>query len=387
MPKGYQTSVFFSSTCYDLAQVRQDLYEFAQSCGLDPVMSEFDSFPVNPNQNTLGNCLEAVRTRADLFVLIVGNRYGTKTDAGKSVTNLEFVEAQAKGCPKFVFVKRDILNMLAVWRDNPTADYSSKVDSSQLFEFVSELFDAGETWVFSFETAQDIASTLRRQISYLFADCLDIRAKLIDVDWLHLGMGPKSLKIAISQPRGWEWLLFGQSLFERISRLEDKRLDAELGICLGQCAELKNFDEVLAWLGPKYGQVIKSIDIITSILNRGLTTALGPPGTPGDVRRIDHAARRFVDAYEEILDWSLEFHKTVAPEDCRKLFDLAAKSTHTIRAEIEEYCASLHVKFEEYFGQGDAKSPLNLSLVLSAVDMTEYSAEMDQLARKYGRRL
>ena len=85
-----------------------------------------------------------------------------------------------------------------------------------------------------------------------------------------------------------------------------------------------------------------------------------------------------------------QFHGGIAdnvvPEDCRKLFDLAAKSTRTIRAEIEEYCASLHVKFEEYFGQGDAKGTLNLSLVLSAVDMTEYSAEMDKLARKYGRR-
>lgn len=386
MPKGHATSIFFSSTCYDLGQVRADLRDFANSIGLEPILSEYDTFPVNPSRGNLDNCLEAVRTRADIFVLVVGGRYGSVTQTGKSITNLEYIEARAKGCPVYVFVKRDIVRLLPTWRDNPDADFQKTVDSPMLLQFVDSLRQDGRSWVFEFDSAQDICATLRTQLSYLFAECLDTRRKLTDVDWLHLGMGPKSLKIAISQPRGWEWLLFGQGLFERISRLEEKRLDAELGICLGQYAELKNFDEVLAWLGPKYGQVIKSIDIITSILDRGLKTALGPPGTPGDVRRIDHAARRFVDAYEEILDWSLEFHRTVVPEDCRKLFDLAAKSTRTIRAEIEEYCASLHVKFEEYFGQGDAKGTLNLSLVLSAVDMTEYSAEMDKLARKYGRR-
>jgi hypothetical protein len=69
-------SVFVSSTCYDLRQIRVDLRDFLAGLGLDPVLSEFASFPVNPDASTLDNCLKAVEQRADIFVLVIGGRYG-----------------------------------------------------------------------------------------------------------------------------------------------------------------------------------------------------------------------------------------------------------------------------------------------------------------------
>ena len=87
MPKGTATTLFVSSTCYDLSQVRFDLHDFAVQFGFDPVLSEYDTFPVNPSIDAVQNCLETLRHRADLFVLIVGGRYGSLTDTGLSVTN------------------------------------------------------------------------------------------------------------------------------------------------------------------------------------------------------------------------------------------------------------------------------------------------------------
>ncbi len=107
MPKGNPTSMFVSSTCYDLGQIRADLGQFADTMGLDAVLSEFDSFPVDPNQDTIANCLDAVRHRADIFILVIGGRYGSVNETGKSITNLEFLEAQAKGIPKYVFVSKN----------------------------------------------------------------------------------------------------------------------------------------------------------------------------------------------------------------------------------------------------------------------------------------
>jgi hypothetical protein len=91
------TTLFVSSTCYDLAQLRTNLRDFSEAVGFEPVLSELDSFPVNPSQSAIQNCLEVVRTRADLFVLVVGGRYGSMNDAGKSITNLEYLEASARG--------------------------------------------------------------------------------------------------------------------------------------------------------------------------------------------------------------------------------------------------------------------------------------------------
>lgn len=86
-------AVFVSSTCYDLKQVRADLKAFIESLGLEPVISEYDAFPVDPNVTTVENCLRVVDAKADIFVLIVGGRYGAVQDKGKSVTNLEYLRA------------------------------------------------------------------------------------------------------------------------------------------------------------------------------------------------------------------------------------------------------------------------------------------------------
>ena|GEM_PF-5309772 len=47
MPKGSPTTMFVSSTCYDLSQVRADIRDFASSLGYDPVLSELDTFHVH----------------------------------------------------------------------------------------------------------------------------------------------------------------------------------------------------------------------------------------------------------------------------------------------------------------------------------------------------
>lgn len=42
-------ALFVSSTCYDLKQVRSDIRQFLEDLGLEPLLSEFDSFPINPD--------------------------------------------------------------------------------------------------------------------------------------------------------------------------------------------------------------------------------------------------------------------------------------------------------------------------------------------------
>jgi hypothetical protein len=122
-------ALFVSSTCYDLQQVRSDIKLFAEELGLEPILSEYNSFPVNPDAGTLENCLNAVNKSADVFVLIVGSRYGSILAGDKSITNLEYLTARTKGIPVYVFVSRQILNILPVWKANPLMDISTVADS------------------------------------------------------------------------------------------------------------------------------------------------------------------------------------------------------------------------------------------------------------------
>lgn len=118
-------TVFVSSTCYDLQQIRRDIKDFiGETYGFNAMLSEFDSFPVNPCVGTFENCLDNVDNYADVFILIVGNRYGCVTDTGKSITNLEYLHAKQKGIPILVFVNSQLHNNLPLWRANKEMDFS-----------------------------------------------------------------------------------------------------------------------------------------------------------------------------------------------------------------------------------------------------------------------
>ena len=74
-------ALMVSSTFYDLRQVRTDLAHFiSDELGYVALLSELDSFPVDPDINTVENCRTRVERYADILVLIVGGRYGSIDD-------------------------------------------------------------------------------------------------------------------------------------------------------------------------------------------------------------------------------------------------------------------------------------------------------------------
>ena len=387
MPKGSKATLFVSSTCYDLSQVRADLRDFAESIGMEPILSEFDSFPVNPNQNTLCNCLEAVKTRTDIFVLVVGGRYGSITDAGKSITNLEYFEAKAKGIPKYVFVKEDVLTLLPIWKTNPDADYSSAVDNPSLFEFISDLRDSGDVWVFPFSNAQSIITTLRKQLSYLFADCLDLRAKAHGSDSLVASLGPKAFRLAVEKPKGWEWLLFAQVLADEIASHNAKRLDAELGISFGEPIPLEEVHDVTSWVSSRFGWISTTIDQLSRALNTGFIKAVGEPGEPGDIKRIIHLATRIGDGYKQLLDWKLQFLRVSCDEEFENLLKFVSEFSSNAIQEIEEFSAHLYTTIEGHIQKIDSYEEgavKTITLTLTLPDTEPFSEEISRLSSIYG---
>lgn len=387
MPKGSKTTLFVSSTCYDLGQVRADLKDFTESIGLEPILSEFDSFPVNPNQSTLSNCLEAVKNRTDIFVLVVGGRYGSIADAGKSITNLEYFEAKAKGIPKYVFVKEDVLTLLPIWKANPDADYSSVVDNSTLFEFITSLRDSGDVWVFPFSNAQSIISTLRKQLSYLLADCLSLRAKAHGCDPLVSSLGPKAFRLAVEKPIGWEWLLFAQVLADEIATHRGKRLDAELGISFGEPTRLDELHDVTTWVSSRFGWISTTVEQLSKALNVGFIKAVGEPGEPADLKRIVHLAERIADGYEQLLDWKLQFLRVSCNDEFATLMRLASNFSSNAIQEVEEFSTNLYRTIEGHIKKIDSYEKgtvVTITLTLTVPDTKPFSQEIARLGALYG---
>jgi len=155
-----QIKVFLSSTCYDLRQIRADLFDFFTNQGFLPILSEYPNFPINPQKDTIENCIENVKDNTDIFVLVVGDRYGSKIETGKSITNTEYLYAKSLGIPTYIFIYKPIISILPIWKKNKNADFTSSVDSIKIFEFVEELREIESNWCFEFEKAQDIVETL-----------------------------------------------------------------------------------------------------------------------------------------------------------------------------------------------------------------------------------
>lgn len=380
MPKGTSTTLFVSSTCYDLGQVRADLRDFSVQLGLDPVLSEFDSFPVNPSIDAVASCLQAVRDRADIFVLIVGGRYGSVTNSGLSVTNLEFLEAIAKGVPTYVFVRMEILTILPLWKANPQADFTSTVDSPKLFEFVERLRDKQNLWVFPFKNAQDICGALRKQLSYLLADCLAIRARIYPPDPALAALGPESLRIYLEKPSGWEYLVLAKSLQENVQLHSDRKFDLELGITFDQPIHLGTRSEALNWISKKFGGSVLISENLSRTLNSGVLPAVGPPGIPGDIARIAHLGRRFGEGYLRLIDWSLEFRRVVVDSELNRLMEIGAGFTHRMIEQIEEFADSLHQRIHESLVSAKPGDSINFVLAIDGLDLTDFRAELHRLS-------
>lgn len=87
--------VFVSSTFFDLGEVRDQMRQFIDSLGYEPLLSEHHTFPVDPSVDAIENCRRLVERDADILLLIVGTRYGSRLpESTRSVTNMEYLAAR-----------------------------------------------------------------------------------------------------------------------------------------------------------------------------------------------------------------------------------------------------------------------------------------------------
>lgn len=385
MSTAHPPSVFVRSTCYDLAQLRHDLHSFFESLGMVPILSEFSSFPVDPNLNAIENCLAGVKEKADIFVLIVGGRYGSETENGKSVTNLEYLEAKAKGIPRYVFVHKPIMTAHSDWQKNRSGDFSDIVDSPKLFEFVELLSDPKENWVYSFDSAQDIIETLHKQLAYLFMDALTIRAKVLRCglpETLQQDLSSAALLLVVQKPYAWEYRLFGQVLSDEISRVASIKKDLNYGLAFGKSLRLGDPAEVIKLVQRKIGEMQSFMKSGERLVNTALPKAFGAPGVPGDVEEIVYVGKRMAEFYRSILEWTAEFRHIQVENKFSRLLELIARMSHNAIAEIEAFPVDLNQQIddaERLYKETKQSQSLEFTFKLTCPDMTELNDEFLRL--------
>lgn len=360
-------AVFISSTCYDLRQLRADLHAYCDGAGLEPILSEFPTFPVSPDIATAANCQTVIDKRADILVLVIGGRYGSINEHGKSITNLEYLSAKAKGIPIYIFVMRSILDILPVWIANQNGDFSSVVDSPKLFEFVKDIRNSREEWVFPFDIAQDIVNILRLQFAYLFSEALELRRRAAGSEALsdkYRTLTASELRLMIERSPAWEYLLFGRALDRELKALQDLRRDWKYGITIGS-ARLVTPKEFIHFAQTMMSEMLRISKSAELLFNASLPAALGPPGVPGNVDDILYTANRLGSLYKQILEWKLAFYSLALVEDLNLLRDCASRMCDQIVTDIEDFSQTYEEKVVNGMRRAKSGEKVQIDLLLT----------------------
>jgi len=163
--------IFVSSTYYDLKHVREIIREFIENLGYEPVLSEFSDIFYQPGDTVQNSCLREISS-CDIFVLIVGKRYGSYFPGDSlSITHREYIEAQNQLIPIYSFVDLDVLHDYEFHKKNKDAskcDYRV-VGEINVFSLISDIQEAStDNALIPFTSIADILRHLKKQWASLF---------------------------------------------------------------------------------------------------------------------------------------------------------------------------------------------------------------------------
>lgn len=181
--------VFVSSTYYDLKFLRSSMEVFINSLGFESVLSEKGDIPYSPFLSLDQSCYTEAQN-CDIFVLIIGGRYGSPTsdesnseesteDNYTSITKREFETANSKGIPCFILIESGVYFEYQTYKNNKNIDISyAHVDSKNVFQFIDAIVNLKRNNpIFPFSGPQEIYAWLRDQWSGIFRDLLSNQMK------------------------------------------------------------------------------------------------------------------------------------------------------------------------------------------------------------------
>ncbi len=370
-----KVNIFVSSTCYDLSQIRNDIKQCIIDLGHTPILSEQKDFPVDPLLSSTENCINAVKNGADIFVLIIGNKYGSVLESGQSITNTEFLTAVNKGIPIYTFALKQMTTLLPMWERNPDADFSHVVDNNKVFEFLADVRKKRGLWNFEFENAQDITDILKAQLSNLFHDALKARQMIVssDTNELYSKISISALNILLRKEEYYEIRFFFQTMKDEILKYKDLKNDYIYSVRFKSENRLSNLGQLIEWAQLKLGQAQNYINSLNNLV-KAFNFFYAEPGNPSDIEGLYYVARSYAKAYGSLLEWGIEVKSTIVPEDFERLLSVFAELPTEAIEQIENHPTEALEIIEENSrkaktGELEDGSVINLQMKISINDI------------------
>ncbi len=183
--------VFVSSTYYDLKHLRSSLDIFVEGLGFEPILSEKGDIAYSPDLPLDESCYREVES-ADIFVLLVGGRYGSEASGKEkrpsrqfferyeSITKKEYESALRKDTPTYILIESNVYAEYHTFlknKENKEIAYAH-VDSANIFHLIEEILSKPRNNpTHTFERFSDIEEWLRDQWAGLFRELLNRKSQ------------------------------------------------------------------------------------------------------------------------------------------------------------------------------------------------------------------
>ena len=183
--------VFISSTYIDLKDIRGQLSDFIKDYGLNPTLFEKDDITFFPDNPLDESCYKEVKN-SDVYVLIIGGRYGSPASNEEtvptsvfkqfnSVTRKEYYSAVDLGIPIHIFIESDVLSEFYTYKrnkSNKNIKYAH-VDDTQIFHLIEEIYNQEKNnYIKRFSSCDEITHYLQLQWAGMFKEYIDnLKAK------------------------------------------------------------------------------------------------------------------------------------------------------------------------------------------------------------------
>jgi hypothetical protein len=169
---------------------------------------------------------------------------------------------------------------------------------------------------------------------------------------------------------GWEYQLFSDTVGLHMRNLKDKRISHEMGSVRPKRMITSDVD-ALDTFTARSRTFDGIINGIADLFSPGrLQSAFGPASKPGDSDKIKYLANSFVEAYENLLDWSADLRGTTTPDRFTALYKAASQLADQPLQQIEQ--------FVEEFAAASVRGTGDLRLTLS-YDPSAVEAELKKV--------
>lgn len=183
--------VFVSSTFYNLRHLRSSLEGFIDHMGYDPIMSEKGKIAYDPDMPLDESCYREV-SKSDIFVLVVGGRYGSAAsdqtvekpsdfnERYESITKKEYQSAVRQDIPIYILIEKNVYSEFETYsrnKGNSDIEYAH-VDSINVFRLLEDILNQKRNNpIFKFENHIEIEEWLQEQWAGLFQDFINRRSE------------------------------------------------------------------------------------------------------------------------------------------------------------------------------------------------------------------